>query len=156
MSEACFQYSCFQHFTKVPKQHVCQGFSYNHALFRCQWLFMDEIYFLGWSLNMTSTCLEHKTRITQVESRMDKKSLFHDVTYAMIGNYWLVNYDILWIGCSDTKKYFNLEIDRHLSLGPSWKAIFVYLGGYLPTKTPHFCCIVSLFYCYYYCCYLGS
>ena len=41
---------------------------------------------------------------------MEKKSLFHDVTYAMIGNYWLVNYDILWIGCSDTKKYFNLEL----------------------------------------------
>ena len=111
---------------------------------------MDKIYFLGWSLNMTSTCLEHKTRITQVESRMEKKSLFHDVTYAMIGNYWLVNYDILWKGWSDTKNYFNLEIDRHLSLGPSWMAISDYLGGYLPTKTPHFCCILSLFYCYYY------
>ena len=64
---------------------------------------------------------------------MEKKSLFHDVTYAMIGNYWLVNYDILWIGWSDTKKYFNLEIDRHLSYGPSWKAISDYLGRYLPT-----------------------
>ena len=40
------------------------GFSYNHALFWCQWLSMDEINLLGWSLNMTSTCLEHKTRIT--------------------------------------------------------------------------------------------
>ena len=89
---------------------------------------MDEIYFQGWSLNMTSTSLEHKTRIT----RMEKKSL------GMIGNYWLVNYDILWIGCSDTKKYFNLEIDRHLSLGPSWKAIFVYLGGIYPLKHPIF------------------
>ena len=69
---------------------------------------------------------------------MEKKSLFHDVTYAMIGNYWLVNYDILWIGWSDTKKYFNLEIDRHLSLGPSWKAIFDYLGGIYPLKHPIF------------------
>ena len=60
---------------------------------------------------------------------MEKKSLFHDVTYAMIGNYWLVNYDILWIGWSATKKYFNLEIYRHLSLGPFWKAISDYLGG---------------------------
>ena len=72
---------------------------------------------------------------------MEKKSLFHDV---MIGNYWLVNYDILWIGWSDTKNYFNLEIDRHLSLGPSWKAISDYLGGYLLAKTPHFCFILSL------------
>ena len=71
---------------------------------------------------------------------MEKKSLFHDVTFAMIGNYWLVNYDILWIGWSDTKKYFNLEIDRHLSLGPSWKAI----SDYLLAKTPHFCFILSL------------
>ena len=75
---------------------------------------------------------------------MEKKSLFHDVTYAMIGNYWLVNYDILWIGWSDTKKYFKLEIDRHLSLGPSWMAISDSLGGYLPAKTPHFCFILSL------------
>ena len=27
------------------------------------------------------------------------------------------------------KKYFNLEIDMYLSLGPSWMAISGYLGG---------------------------
>ena len=93
---------------------------------------------------------------------MEKKSLFHDVTYAMIGNYWLVNYDILWIGQSDTKKYFNLEIDRHLSLGPYWMATFDYSGGYLLTKTHHllhiiyfytktrhFCCILAIFSLFY-------
>ena len=41
--------------------------------------------------------------------------------------------------------YFNLEIDRHLSLGPSWMAISDYLGGYLLTKTHHFCCILFMF-----------
>ena len=51
---------------------------------------MYENYFLGWSLNMTSTCLEHKTRITKVESRIGKKSYFHGnvtsmFTYAKIG-----------------------------------------------------------------------
>ena len=51
------------------------GFSYNHALFWCQWLSIDENYFLRWSLNMTSTCLEHKTRITS-EFRIEKKSHF--------------------------------------------------------------------------------
>ena len=40
-----------------------EEFSFNHALFWCHWLPMDENYFLGWSLDMTSTCLEHKTRI---------------------------------------------------------------------------------------------
>ena len=39
---------------------VGQGFGYNHTLFWCQWLLMDENYFPGWSLNMGSTCLEHK------------------------------------------------------------------------------------------------
>ena len=163
MSESCFQYSCFQHFTKVPKQHVCQGFSYNHALFRCQWLFMDEIYFLGWSLNMTSTCLEHKTRITQADSRMEKKSLFHDVAYAIILNYQLVN-NMISYGQVDQalKNYFNLEIDRHLSLGPSWMVISDYSVGYLLTKTHHllhiiyfftkthhFCCILAIFSLFY-------
>ena len=36
------------------------------------------------------------------------------------------------------KKYFNLEIDRHLSLEPFWKAIFDYLGGIYPLKHPIF------------------
>ena len=52
---------------------------------------MDESYFLGWSLDMTSTFLEYKTRIAQAEFRIEKKSLFHDVAYAIIHNYWLVN-----------------------------------------------------------------
>ena len=110
----------------------------NHALFRFQWLFMGEIYFLGWSLNMASTCLEHKTRITQADSRMEKKSLFHDVAYAIILNHQLVN-NMISYGQVDQalKNYFNLEIDRYLSLGPSWMAISGYLGRYLPTKT-HF------------------
>ena len=142
MSESCFQYSCFQHFTKVPKQHVCQGFSYNHALFRCQWLFMDEIYFLGWSLNMTSTCLEHRTRMTQADSRMEKKSLFHD---AIILNHQLVNNMISYKQVDQAlKNYFNLEIDSYLSLERSWMAISDYLGGYLLAKTPHICFILSL------------
>ena len=74
-----------------PMLGTGQGFGYNHALFWCQWLPMDETNLLGWSLNMTSTCLEHKTRIAQAESRMEKKPLFHDVAYAKIGHYWLVN-----------------------------------------------------------------
>ena len=45
---------------------VSLGFSYNHALFWCQWLSIDENYFLGWSLKMTSTCLEHKTSECQI------------------------------------------------------------------------------------------
>ena len=52
---------------------VGSGFSYNQALFSWQRLPMDEKYFLGWSLNMTSTCLEHKTRITLAKSMMEKK-----------------------------------------------------------------------------------
>ena len=43
---------------------VGSGFSYNHALFWRQWLPMGKNYFSEWSLNMTSTCLGHKTRIT--------------------------------------------------------------------------------------------
>ena len=82
----------------------------------------------------------NQDNIGRIKDKM--KYLFHDVTYAMIGNYWLVNYDILWIGWSATKKYFNLEIYRHLSLGPFWKAISDYLGGYLLAKTPHFCFIL--------------
>ena len=124
---------------------VSLGFSYNHALLWCQWLSIDENYFLQWSLNMTSTCLEHKTRITQADSRMEKKSLFHDVAYAIILNYQLVN-NMISYGQVDQalKNYFNLEIDRYLSLGPSWMAISDYLGGYLLAKTPHFCFILSL------------
>ena len=117
---------------------VGQGFGYNHALFWCQWLPMDETNLLGWSLNMTSTCLEHKTRIAQAESRMEKKPLFHDVAYAIILNYQLVN-NMISYGQVDQalKNYFNLEIDRYLSLEPSWMAISDYLWGYLLTKTNH-------------------
>ena len=63
---------------------------------------------------------------------MEKKSLFHDVTYAIIGNYWLVNnmMDIM-DRLVRYKKGFNLEIDRYLSLVPSWMAITDYLRGYL-------------------------
>ena len=57
---------------------------------------MDENYFLGWSLDMTSICLEYKTRIVKAESMMEKKSFFHDVAYAIIGNYWLAN-NIIYI-----------------------------------------------------------
>ena len=76
---------------------------------------------------------------------MEKKSLFHDVAYAIIGNYWLAN-NIIYIvdRLVSYKKYFNLEIDRYLSLGPSWMAISDYLGGYLLAKAPHFCFILSL------------
>ena len=55
---------------------------YYHALFWCQWLPMDENYLLRWSLNMKSTCLEHKTRITYEESRMENK--FKDSAYAIL------------------------------------------------------------------------
>ena len=40
---------------------------------------------------------------------MEKKSPFHDVTYAMIGNFWLLNYDTLWIGWLDTKNISTLK-----------------------------------------------
>ena len=56
--------------------------------FWCQWLCMDETNLLGWSLNMTSTCLEHKTRIALAESRIERESLFHDVAmqyFAIVG-----------------------------------------------------------------------
>ena len=71
---------------------------------------------------------------------MEKKPLFHDVACKQ--------YDTSWIGWSDVKKYFNFEIDRYLSLGPSWMAISDYLGGYLLTKTHNFYCILSIFYCF--------
>ena len=67
-------------------------------------------------------------------------------------------YDVPWMGWSAVKQYFNLEIDRHLSLGPSWMVISDYSGGYLLTKTHHllhiiyfytktrhFCCILAIF-----------
>ena len=44
---------CDEFDTNFTKQHVGCPFSYNHALFWCQWLPMDENYFLRWSLNMT-------------------------------------------------------------------------------------------------------
>ena len=97
------QYSSAQRFQN-PMLGTGQGFGYNHALFWCQWLPMDETNLLGWSLNMTSTCLEHKTRIAQAESRMEKKPLFHDVAYAKIDLLACKQYQISWIGCSDTKK----------------------------------------------------
>ena len=55
---------------------VGQEFSRRNALFWCHRLPMYENYFLGWSLDMTSTCLEHKTRIAQAESRIGKESYF--------------------------------------------------------------------------------
>ena len=55
---------------------VGQEFSCRNIFFWCQRLPMYENYFLGWSLDMTSTCLEHKTRIAQAESRIGKESYF--------------------------------------------------------------------------------
>ena len=46
-------------------------------------------------------------------------------------------YDMSLTGWSAIKKYFNFEIYRYLSLGPSWMAISDYLWGYLLTKTNH-------------------
>ena len=58
-----FFIACYVQGSKSPCWVSVRDFGYNHALFWCQWLPMDESYFLGWSLNMTSTSLEHKTRI---------------------------------------------------------------------------------------------
>ena len=124
---------------------VGQGFSYNHALFWCHWLPMNENYFLKWSLDMTSTSLEHKTRIAQAETRMEKKSL----SYAKIGNYQLVNNIIYHEQVGQiSKKYFNLEIDRYLSLGPSWMTISGYLGGIFSIKHTIFAVHHPSFQCF--------
>ena len=48
-----------------------------------------------------------------------------------------------------SKNIFNLEIDRYLSLGPSWMTISGYLGGYFLNNTHHFCCSSSIFSVFY-------
>ena len=73
---------------------------------------------------------------------MEKKSLFHDVTFAMIGNYWLVNYDILWLGWSDTEKYFNLEIDSTCHWDHPGRPFLTIQGGIYPLKHP----ILAVYY----------
>ena len=40
---------------------VGQGFCHSQTLFWCQCPFVNESYFLGWSLNRTSTYIEHKS-----------------------------------------------------------------------------------------------
>ena len=107
---------------------------------------------------MTSACLEHKTWIALAESMMEKShfSMLHMQKLAIFG---LQTTRYIIDRLVSYKKYFNLEIDRYLSLGPSWMAISDYLGGYLLTKTHHllhiihfftkthhFCCILPIFF----------